>query len=1120
MKEIIQSIIPNLTFKFPYTVEDYLENLYVENYHNHKDFSNASTADCAESIENYAEKTLEYKSKCLFSGDHGNQGNQFEVYKTAEKNKLKYRHSAEAYWVKDRLKEYPEIDKETGEFKKDKTGEIKTIKDRTNCHICLISKNSEGREDLNFALSIANEDGYYYKPRIDLELLFNIPKDNMIVTSSCIAGWKYEDAEDIWLKIYQYFGNNFFLEVQNHDTPSQKILNQRILEMSRKYGIQIICGLDSHYVKQENSNKRDQILKYKGIVYEDEKGWYLDYPNSKEIFARFKKQGVLNDKEILTAMMNTNVFVNECEEIVFDRSFKIPCVYPNNTYEERTKIFKKIINENYKHETLKTPEKVKGIRYEVGEYVDSGVVDYPLTNYHIIHKAVNEKGGILTTTSRGSSASFIVNKLLGFTTIDRFNCEIPIYPERFLTKDRVLSGQMPDIDFNVAIQEPFVEATRELIGEHSCYPLMAIEKLKEKAAWQLYAGANDVKPEVANEISKFIDKYNDKLKYAEEEDKEFIHIEDFIPEEYLEIYKGSLEYQGIAINLKCHACGFLLLEGDIRRKIGLITAVSETTGKRTLCACIEGNYLDEFGYVKNDYLIVDSVHLTYEFFQSIGQNVPSFDELRAMIKDDKATWDIYAKGITCCVNQLEKEATTKKMKQYKAINLAESSAFIAGIRPGFKSLLGTFLARENYTTGESIIDDLLSDSYHFMLYQESIMKLLSFLGVPMGDAYGVIKAISKKKLKGEKLENLKNTLKENWIKIFKNLDNFENIWNVIEDSARYAFNAPHALSMGGDSAYQAWFKAHHTAKFYEVAINHYQNKENKKKIDALIKEALIFYEYKLGDYEFGKDNRRVNVNEQNKIIYPNMSSIKGFGESVSQTLYELGKNEYNNFSDILEALKGTKINKTVIDKLVRLNYFKQFGEVKYLLEVIKWTERFKEVKEISKIKIEEYGLTLEYVLQYGNETAKKITKLRTEELLNDIISNIKNIPLTLKEIFDNQKEILGIITYTNEKYSQDIYYVSDLEVMKSIVKANIYRIRDGEIIEIKMWTNQYEKNQFVQGDFLYVKSFDVKPQKVTTGEINPETGKKIYKEVEGTEEFWMPRYQNITYKFISEVNND
>ena len=117
----------------------------------------------------------------------------------------------------------------------------------------------------------------------------------------------------------------------------------------------------------------------------------------------------------------------------------------------------------------------------------------------------------------------------------------------------------------------------------------------------------------------------------------------------------------------------------------------------------------------------------------------------------------------------------------------------------------------------------------------------------MGETYGVIKSISKKKLKGEKKENLLSELNTSWLDEFKNTDNFNNVWNVIEDSSRYAFNSPHAYSMGGDSAYQAWFKAHHTSTFYEVAINHYQEKNKKDKIDALVKEAIKFYGYKLGD---------------------------------------------------------------------------------------------------------------------------------------------------------------------------------------------------------------------------------------------------------------------------------
>lgn len=1083
--ELVKKIIPTLTFKFPYSAEDYMKNLYLENYHCHKDFSNTSTPDCAESINAYADRVHEFGTKCLYSGEHGSQGNQFQVYKVAESEHLKYIHSSEVYWVKDRKE-----------------------KDRANCHMIVAAKNAEGRGDINFALSMANIDGYYYKPRIDLELLFNIPKDNVIVTSACVAGWNYEDAEDIWLKIHKYFGDNFFLEVQYHNTDKQKELNEKILKIAKEHNIQIICGLDSHYVKAENAVKRDQILKYKNINYPDEEGWYLDYPDTPTVIKRFEEQGVLNREEIYRAIMNTNVFVAECEEIVLDRKFKIPSVYKGKTYKEKCRIYKDILNKAYAKEKEKSKEKADGIRYEAKQVMEAGVVDYFLTSKAIVDDAIKNEGGILTTTSRGSAASFITNKLLGLTTVDRFNADIPIYPERFLTKERVLAGQMPDIDLNVATQEPFVKAARKLLGEHGCYPLMAIEKLKEKAAWQLYAGANEVKPEDANQISKYLDEYNKALKYADEDEKDDIHVEDYIPEEYAELFKQSNEYQGITINLKVHACGHFIFDGDIRREVGLISAVSESTGKRTVCAAIEGGYLDEFGYVKEDFLIVDSVYLTYKFFHSIGMEVPTFDELRHMIDGDKKTWDIYANGITCCVNQCEKEATTNRVKKYKPQNLAELSSFIAAIRPGFASLLSTFLNREPYTTGEKKIDDLLSDTAHFMIYQESIMKVLSFLELKMAETYGVIKNISKKKYKlhPEMLKELQERLIEGWKAEIGKTDNFNNVWNVIESSGSYAFNSPHAYSMGGDSVYQAWFKAHHTKTFYEVAINHYQEKNKKDKIDALVKEAIKFWGYKLGDYEFGADNRKVTINEENKLIYPNLSSVKGFGEGVVDTLYELGQSEYETFTDVLTALFSNSINKTIVNKLIRINYFKKYGDVNTLLEITRLYDLLNGAKQISKDKAEKNNIPFDILEKHGNETAKQFNKLDSEQIIKELISNIPYRELTLKERLDNQREVLGIVSDSDSKVSKRLYYVSELDIKKSIVNVHLFEIYSGKTREVKMWTSQYNRNPFDLGAILYIISLEKKNKKEPTGEINPVTGKKIYKEVPDKFEFWLSKF--------------
>ena len=1081
--KIIQEIIPTLNFKFPYSIDDYSNNLYLENYHCHKDFSNTSTPDCGESIENYVSQIKQFNTKCVFSGEHGSQGNQFYVYKIAEQEGLKYRHSCEGYWVKDRKE-----------------------KDRTNCHIMLIAKNSEGRKDINYALSIANEDGYYYKPRLDLELLLNIPKDNVIVTSACVAGWNYEDAEDVWLKIANHFQDNFFFEVQYHNTAKQKDLNRKILLLSEKYNIDIICGLDSHYINDVGEIKRNQILKYKNVSYPEEEGWYMDYPDTKTVINRFKEQGILSDYQIIRSIMNTNIFVNECEDIILDKGFKIPTLYPNLSYDEKVKIYKKELSKAYMKETIKSKEKEDGIRWEAQQVIDSGVVDYFLTSKAIVEEAINNQGGILTTTSRGSAASFITSKLCGLTTIDRFNVDIPIYPERFLTKERVLSGQMPDIDLNCATQEPFVKAAKKLLGEHGCYPLMAVEKLKEKAAWQLYAGANDVKPEMANRISKYLDEYNKDLKHAEEDEKELIKVDDYIPNEYIDLFKKSNEYQGITINLKCHACGHCILNGDIRREIGLISAVSETTGKRTLCAAIEGGFLDEFGYVKEDFLIVDSVYLTYKFFKAIGREVPTFDELRKMILNDAPTWDIYEKGITCCVNQCEKEATTQRVMKYKPKNLAELSSFIAAIRPGFASLLNTFLNRESYSTGEKKIDDLLSDTANFMIYQESIMKVLSYLHLEMSETYDVIKSISKKKLKGAKKQYLLKQLKTAWMNDFGNTDNFINVWNVIEDSARYAFNAPHAYSMGGDSVYQAWFKAHHTKTFYEVAINHYQDKGKKDKIDTLVKEAIKHFGYKLGNYKFGADNRRVTINENTKTIYPNLSSIKGFGDAVSNTLYELGFNKYDSFYLVINNCLQNGINKTIFKNLICINYFSDYGCICSLLKEFELFNLLDGTKSISKKKAIDNNLPFELLSKYGNETEKQFNKVDSYGLYLELVSKIIPQELSLVQKLSYENNILGILTSFDSKYSKNHYFVSNINMGKSITNISLYEMFSGKIREVKMWTSQYEKNQIDKNSEICILKVNKKHKKEPTGEINEKTGKKIYKDIPNKYEYWLDNY--------------
>ena len=1071
--------------EFPFTTEQWIERgMPFENYHKHTTFSNFFQFDSATSIPEFIEKLKERGCQCYFSTEHGYPGEWIYCYDLCKQMDIKFRYAAEIYWVKD-------INPE--------------LKDNTNCHMVVIARTYQAIRKLNYIISKANVDGYYYRPRVALEDLFTLSPDEVYVTSACVAGWKYEDAEDIWLRLAEHFGDSFFFEYQCHNTQVQKDLNLRLYALSKEHNIKTIVGLDTHYIDDEDRIKRDNLLKRKDIHYDDEEGWYMDFPDSEEIVRRFREQGVIPDEEVYKAMMNTLVVAEGCEDIELDTEFKIPILdeYKDYTYEQRCEVLKQILNREYAKEDAdhKSPERIDAIKYEFGEIKDSGTVDYFIDNYEIVKKAIKEYGGQLTTTSRGSSSSYYTNKLLGFTTLDRFEAETPIFPERFVTKERILeSKSMPDIDNNLAEQEPFVRAARDYVGEHGCYPLLAVGYLKEKSAFKLYAGVNNIEPSVANNITSIINQYYEDLKNVEnEEDKENIHIEDYIKDSYLlKVYNESKPYQNIVEQAKVHPCGFIIYNGntqkpydvgygDIRYEIGLIRCHSESTGKSTLIANVEGGLLDAYGYVKDDFLIVDVVSVINKLYHSIGMKVPTVSELRKMVEGDTLTWDLYSKGITCCLNQCERIGTTNKAKQYKPQNVQELAAFIAGIRPGFKSLIDHFLARKEYSSGETIIDELLEDSSHYMLYQESIMKVLGFLGLEMGETYKIIKAISKKKLKGEKKEKLLIELKKSWKEHFGNINNFQNVWNVISDAALYSFNSSHALSMAFDSLYEAWMKAHYPSKFYEVVLNHYQDKNDKNKILELEQEAMKFFGYKMGDYEYGKDNRRFNVDDEKKIIYPSLASIKGIGEIAADDIYTICQSGLTDFVDIYLAISGTKVNKTVFEKLIKIGYFKKFGSIKYLLSVVDTIEKCRTSAGFKKtISKANWEYPREETLAFATDISEKTGKISDKQYritdekayVQYLINKLPKDEYNLSTLLKFRHEVLGYIDYTNEALDSKLIYVTKLKTDFS-PSFVAYSLKTGKTVDMKVHKSKNPKDRtvissfrdtpFKEGDILFMK---------------------------------------------------
>ena len=1043
------------------------ESIWV-NYHKHTSLSNRYMKDSPLlPIDYWNELKARYGDKsCIYTTvEHGWAGNYFKQYDDLEKfNKkngtnIRWIYGAEAYWVKDRHEP-----------------------DRSNCHIVLLARTDKGRKAINKILSIANKDGYYARPRIDLELIDQLPYDDVMITTACVAFWnKYDDIADIVRHLAESFPH-FYLEVQAHDTPEQKELNRRIIQISEELLVPIIAGCDSHVITESQMLDRDELLKSGNIHYEDEDGWYMDYPTYDVLFDRFKQQGVLTDGQIKASINNTNVLF-EFEDIKLDRSLKVPVIKElrNKTQEERNHIFEQILKDEWFLQKAdinkdKLQQYYQEIKHDIGEIEACNMADYFILSYMVMKRGQEKYGGILTPSGRGSAVSMYLNKLLRLTKVDKVNSPVLMYSERFLTKERVLDSHTPpDIDNNVSDRQPFIQAQRDLVGELGTYDLLALGTLKFKAAWKMYARAYNVEPDTANEVSKQIDRYETAKKHAE--DGETVDIHKYIEPKYQELVDGCKKYLGIYDTAKGHPCGCLCYEGDIESDIGISLCKSEATGKEVLVANIESGTIDAFGYLKQDYLIVDSIGLTYDIYKEAGIEPFTVNQLLEKIAHDDATWQIYADGYTQCVNQCEQPKSTQKVMRYKPKNIAELTQFIAAIRPSFQSMYQTFEQRQHFDYGIKALDDLLQDEYcssSFILYQESLMKVLGFAGFPMSETYTIIKAISKKKdyiIKDAKPKFIKNFAQAILDTGETDDDNkahelADKVWTIIENSAAYGFNSAHAYCMAIDSVTIAYLKAHYPLEFYKCVLQRFTDKGEKDKV-ALIKQEMLKRGYKLKDIQFGDDNRSFNIDRANNCIVQTMASIKDMPKSAPEALYELGKSDIKNRAALYQALMDDpRINKKAIEILFHLGYFDKFAQSNRLIAEYEIYQKYISVKVLTKSSFDD--IMIDVIRPCcGKETEKQFREIDNKALITALIKQANIKPTTIVDRIKWQLEYLGYCTVNDPNSDPNDWLVLDVKTTGyGTVYVTGYNLCYGAERTYRANKKFWENHQLSKGDVI------------------------------------------------------
>jgi DNA polymerase III alpha subunit len=1034
--------------------------------------SNIFTPDTNTKQEEYILKALEYGHTSYYSTNHGSFGDIFEARTLCNKYGLRCIAGIEGYIVPNASQ-----------------------KDKRNYHIIVIPKTDEARKKMNYVSSMANIKGFYYKPRFFLSDLLKLDPNDVYITTACVAGLlRDEDSiNEIFMPLYKHFKENVMLEVQTHDDPLQIEINKKAIYLSDQYGLSLIAANDSHYIDESGKEERLELLRGKHINYGSEDDFILDYPTAETMIERFKKQGVLTDRQISDALNNTLLF-DECEEIQLDYSIKMPTIYPNLTPEQRVGLLKKEVNKRFKEirkeEHIEGEEFKKykdGIRYEMKIIEDTNdeihTADYFLFNEKNVDLAVNKYGGVLTRGGRGSCGSFYINRILGMTQLDRFKINLPLFPDRFASTARLLENRsLPDIDFNVKSQEPFIKASRELLGEHGCYPMYAPGTMQISEAFRNVCRSKNMSFDEFNHVAKNLEEYQDDPKWKP-------------------IIEEANRYVGTIISGSVHPCAHILSNTNLLYEYG-VTRLGEN-----VCVLITSSEADEYKVLKNDYLIVTVWKLIDETFKEIGIPIIKANELLDKIKDDQRIWDLFKNGITCTLNQVDSDNGCRQAKQYGISSFEDGAHIAAAIRPSFDSWREQFLDRKPYTTGSDQLDNVLKDTHGYILFQESLMQYFDWLGVSPAESIGLIKKISKKKIKQSDFDNLEERIKKQWIINTGSEEMFSETWHLVQSCMSYGFCSAHAAATSLDMCYGAYLKVNYPYEYYSVCFNNYVG--DKERTNKLTNE-LEYFGIKLSDIKFRHSNSKYSYDKETHTIFKGMSSIKFVGDNVGEELYELRDNQYDSFIDLLQDISNTSVNSKQLDILIKLDFFSEFGDINYLLKQVECYDKFYGRKQFTISKLQKEGEDIELIKKYcQKQTEKTLKEFDYIGFLKVMTSSMAYSPVSITERMDYQKEYIGYISYINPNISKRYYYVKDLSVTKSIVNIQLYEIYSGKTQKVKMWTTQYKKNPFDEGDILYLKSVEKKHKKEPTGEINTKTGKKIYKDVPDKFEFWL---KNFTIK--------
>ncbi len=861
--------------------------------------------------------------------DHGALYGAIEFYKKAKERGIKSIIGAEIYLAFERMsQERPNIDDE-------------------RYHLVLLIKNEQGYKNLVKLLTKAHLEGFYYKPRVDEELLAK-HSEGLIALSACLSGKiphmilakKMEEAERTAIRYQEIFGkDNFYLEIQHHpNSRDQKTVNRSIITISKKFGIPLVATNDVHYLKPEDAEAQDVLMLINsGADPNDPERLTL---KEDDFSLRSPEQMTKDFGDLPEAIENTQKIADSCN-FQFELGkiklpeFEVPSGKSPDEYLEE--LCYQGIKKRYGEKTQK--EILDRLNYELATIRQTGFASYFLIVQDFVNWAKENR--IVVGPGRGSVAGSLVSYLLNITTVDPLKYNLLF--ERFLTSERI---SLPDIDLDFTDRRrgEVIDYVAQKYGRDKVAQIITFGTMAARAVVRDVGRAMSYSYGFCDQLAKMIP-FGSTLDQTLAQVSEFrqLYLDD---EKARKLIDFAKKLEGVARHASTHACGVVISKEPLDN---IVPLQHPTQDEKTIVTQYEMHSIEDLGLLKMDFLGLKNLTIIEDTISRIykvqGKKI-SIDDIPL---DDKDTFRLLQKGETVGVFQLESEMMRHYLKQLKPTEFEDIIAMVALYRPGPMALIPEYIdgkhKKKKVEYLHPKLKPILESTYSIPVYQEQIMKIVQELaGFTLSEADVLRKAI------GKKIKKLLMAQKEKFIEGAKSNGIRENIaqqiWHWIEPFASYSFNKSHATCYATIAYQTAYLKSRFPVEFMASLLT--SEKADVERIGFLIEECK-----KMGIKVLSPD---INESLENFTVVPpqmirfGLSAIKNVGSNVVEVIVKerKGSGPYPSIADFVNRVSSKDLNKKSLESLIKAGAFDKLSERNQLLfnleNLLEWSRETQRMK--------------------------------------------------------------------------------------------------------------------------------------------------------------------------------